>query len=186
MNRDGMGDAGSQADMADTAMDRLIDVLDTHGGDTRRWPAAAASDVAPLLAANPAARRWLAEAVALDQLLAAAPATSATAPVEFTARVMRAALSEPATVPAVAAPSARGSGPAVRASRSARSWAWPERGMAAGALAASVLVGIWLGGNTGIGPLIDDMLGSPAVEQTADADLYDAFDETNQGQGELL
>jgi hypothetical protein len=179
MDKDGMGDAGPQAKMADTAMDRLIDLLDTHGSDSRRWPAAAAADVAPLLAAKPAARRLLAEAVALDQLLGAVPATSATAPVEFTARVVRAALREPSAAALVEAP---------RAGTSDRpgSWAWPERGLAAGMLAASVFLGVWLGGNTGIGPLIDDMLGTPAAEQTADADLYDAFDETNQGQGELL
>lgn len=53
--------------------DRLIELADAHGADLRRWPEGERDAARALLEADPAAREVLAQAAALDDLLAAAP-----------------------------------------------------------------------------------------------------------------
>ena len=59
--------------------ERLKTLIEAYGADARRWPAAERSAAEDLLAALPAARRWLAEARTLDAALDALPAAAARA-----------------------------------------------------------------------------------------------------------
>ena len=52
-------------------------MIDAYGGQMERWPAGAKDRFAPLIAREPRASRLLAEARALDEVLACAPAVSA-------------------------------------------------------------------------------------------------------------
>lgn len=101
--------------------DRFRNLAEAYGGELSRWPGAERAAAERLLAAEPALAAVLAEASALDDLLAAVPAPSASA-----------ALAE-----RIAA-----SAPAPRRPR--LSWAWPA-GLGAGlaaACAAGLLAGV--------------------------------------------
>lgn len=171
----------------DSAMlEQLAGLLDVHGSHQSRWPDGAAAALAPLLARSTAARRLLAEAAALDRLLAMAPGpTSGAAPLELTARIVREALREGGRdrprVPSMGGLAQR----QTAASSGLATWG-AGRGIAAGVLAASVLVGAWLGTDSGTAPWIDRVLGTSGLEQTADADLFEDLNGMADGQGELL
>ena len=59
--------------------ERLKTLIEAYGADARRWPADERAAAEDLAAALPAARRWLAEARALDAALDALPAAAAQA-----------------------------------------------------------------------------------------------------------
>lgn len=124
----------------------LEGLLDAYGADVTRWPAQAQVGVDSLLAAGPEVNRMLAEAKALDGVLALAPLPASDRRMALADRIVAQALqsapeprkSSPGVViPWPGAARERGS-PLLRASRSP---AW----RAAALLAASLLVGVFLG-----------------------------------------
>jgi hypothetical protein len=135
-------------------IDRLTAVLDVYGGTPERWPAGERAALLALIAASaPAAQVW-AEAQAFDRLLDMAPGSTATRPAELTARLVRAARATPSNgVPDRAL---------LRST--------PERWLIGGLLAASVLMGLWLGSLDPVAGWIDPMLmadsGSDGTGQT--------------------
>lgn len=127
---------------------RLELVLDVYGPDNTRWPADERPQLMSLCETDPQARRLLAEANALSQVMNAAPKVSASD--DLKARIVAAATSDPshqAKVVPISTARSRSDGPNV-----SRRFApvWP-----AAALAASFAFGLYLG-VAGVG--------SPAVE----------------------
>ncbi|MGE5511225.1 MAG: hypothetical protein ACM31O_08250 [Bacteroidota bacterium] len=127
-------------------------LLDTYGADTARWPERERARMDEIMAAEPWADRLLAEARALDTLLARAPLPSTERRFALASRIV--AIAEGAhALPAESAasanvrsgvvipwPRASRSHP-VRVSRAARLPVW----RAAALLAASLIVGVFVG-----------------------------------------
>jgi hypothetical protein len=124
----------------------LQELLDIYGADVARWPAHAQGRADHLLAAGPETGRMMAEAKALDAVLALAPLPATDRRVALADRIVAEALQskpEPRTsgsgvvIPWPGAARERGS----RLLRASRSPAW----RAAALLAASLLVGVFIG-----------------------------------------
>jgi hypothetical protein len=120
--------------------------LDRFGGDVARWPAAAAARYLPLVEADPAAARLLAEARALDRLLDRAPVPEAERREALAQRIVAAARAD--GVPQASIPTPRDRvvafpGPKAKPARRPARRDW----QAAGLLAASLLLGIFVGVN---------------------------------------
>lgn len=141
-------------DRQNARIEELEGLLDTYGSDTSRWPQAARARTEGLLGPGGAGARLMAEAKALDAVLARAPLPSAERRSALVERIMA-----EASAPAAAGdqeqgvgrpsgvvipwPGARGRGngtprPAT-AAPSAASW------RAAGLLAASLALGVFIG-----------------------------------------
>ena len=114
-------------------LDRLQSLLDAHGGNVTRWPEEDARALPALTAANPYARAMVAEAVALDRVLAAAPAGRSNRLVSLTDRIV----AETRSGPVIAIARGATQAPASRRLR------WP----ALAAMAASLLIGVYCGLN---------------------------------------
>lgn len=113
----------------------LEQLLDTHGGDRTRWPAADRLRFASMIARDPGAKRLVAEAAVFDRLLDMAPGPVPAQERMVTERVAALAMAErrSASVPRATPSLAR---PARRETR------WP----AAALLAASLILGVVIGG----------------------------------------
>ena len=146
------------------ALDLLDRTLDAFGTDTARWPAGVKTKLTPFINGNAEARRRIAEAVALDKVLAFAPTISAARQSELADQIVAKALRQPRAVSASEQP-ARQVAPQTR-----KSWSrvWRENSIVGGALAASLMLGILSGQNTTVGSLSEAMLTSvDAAETTA-------------------
>jgi hypothetical protein len=159
----------SQVDMT---LEEFAGLAEARGGDIARWPGDRRVAARRLLDASPEARRTLAEAAALDRLLAvpeAAPAMPADAALvdrivaaaHRTPRAVPRGTPEPAAAPAVArlatVPVSRAN-PAA-APRRVSTFGHAEIGGGAALLAASMVLGIFVGGSR----LADGAL--PALEE---------------------
>lgn len=108
---------------------RLQEVLDIHGAEPRRWPQAEREALHALVARDPAARKAVAEAAALDRLLAKAPPADAARIADLSQRILAATAPSPVM--------RTGAHPVPRTP--VRRWAVPA------ALAASLMLGIVVG-----------------------------------------
>jgi hypothetical protein len=148
-------------------------LLEIYGSDRTRWPVEARASAGQLVARDRAARRLLAEAEALDRALERAPLPTLAQEAAIAERIVAAARRQPRIV-AVARPRADRSGaPAadnvVRLPRNAmaalRLQPRTAIGGVAGALAASLALGVFLG----LSNLSQGIM--PAVAQMADVAL---------------
>jgi hypothetical protein len=171
-------------------------LLDVYGSDRTRWPVEARAGAGQLVARDRAARRMLAEAEALDRALERAPMPSLAKEAALAERILAAARRSPRMVQAarpdaskveanaagddagqrvatnvVFLPSLRARG--ARLSRTAF-------GGAAGMLAASLVLGVYLGLSNlsqGVVPALEDMtgisLGNSSRVVAAQVDLLD-------------
>ena len=130
-------------------------LLDIYGAERTRWPLAARASAAMRLASDGNARRLLAEADALDSVLDAAPEAASADVAAVASRIMAAVHEsvQPAAISARLAPSVVRTGMEPRAVRNTNLW------RAASLLAASLIVGIFVGGS----PLGADAM--PALQQ---------------------
>ena len=147
-------------------------LLDIYGSDRTRWPVEARASAGHLVARDRAARRLLAEAEALDRALERAPLPTLAQEAAIAERIVGAAKRTPRVVPAAkAAPAQQTSRGAdnhsadnvVRLSglrqRAQRLTGRSSLGGVAGALAASLVVGILIGHSNLTQPVL------PAIEQ---------------------
>ena len=74
-----------------TQLERLRSLVETHGGDRERWPAAERRDMAQLIATDAAAAAIVAEARALDRVLDKAPTLGPARLADLTQRIVAAA-----------------------------------------------------------------------------------------------
>ena len=161
-------------------------LLDVYGSDRTRWPVEARAGAGHLVARDRAARRLLAEAEALDRALERAPLPSLAKEVELAERIVAAARRSPRMVPRVGkADAARMASAAGNIVPLATSRARSPRltrtafGGVAGTLAASLLLGVFLGLSNlsqGVVPAVEDMTGislGSATPVVAHVDLLD-------------
>jgi hypothetical protein len=143
-------------------------LLDVYGSDRTRWPVEARASAGQLVSRDRAARRLLGEAEALDRTLERAPLPTLAQEAAIAERVIAAARRSPRIVP-TARPEAAPPAAAPAADNVVRLASLRERtqrltarrafGGVAGALVASLLLGIFLG----LSNVPQSML--PALEQ---------------------
>jgi hypothetical protein len=147
-------------------MAEFAQLLDVYGGERTRWPAEARAAAAQLVAVDPAARRLLAESEALDRILSRAPLPGLPIEAELADRIVAAAQRSPRIVrlpgvqrtaeaaPAEAPAPVEGvtAHPTVRQlpvtavdAGPTKPWHVLSRPMAAGVLAASLVLGVLIG-----------------------------------------
>ena len=144
-------------------------LLDVYGSDRTRWPVEARASAGQLVARDKAARRLLAEAEALDRTLERAPLPSLAEEAALADRILAAARRSPRMVPVVQADAARMARRAIDnvvrlpGLRARPRWMTPTAlGSAAGTLAASLALGVFLGLSSlsqGVLPALEDMTG---------------------------
>jgi hypothetical protein len=162
-------------------------LLDVYGSDRTRWPVEARASAGQLVARDKAARRLLAEAEALDRTLERAPLPSLAEEAALADRILAAARRSPRMVPPARANAA---GMARRAIdnvvrlpslRARPRWLTPPGfGSAAGMLAASLALGIFLGLSSlsqGVVPALEDMTGITLGTGTRTVAQIDLLDE---------
>ncbi len=153
----------------DLTLNDLEIALETYGGDRTRWPAPMRHGLAALIAAEPKAGRMVREAEALDRLLDQAPAGGDdVALAALVERISAAAAREPHAI--------TGSSPALQrtddGSRSVigfnrrRPTQRYEYGLAGAALAASLVLGIFVGQSPVITPAAEYLIGTGSGEQS--------------------
>jgi hypothetical protein len=152
--------------MTITDFERLLDV---YGSDRTRWPVEARASAGQLVARDKAARRLLAEAEALDRTLERAPLPTLAEESALAVRILAAARRSPRMVPTAKADATpldqRSIDNVVRLPGLRARSRWPTRtafGGAAGMLAASLALGVFLGLSNlsqGVLPVLEDMTG---------------------------
>ena len=150
-------------------LERLDSLLAAYGADEAGWPADERQAAHELIAASDEARRLLEEARELDALLNAAPVEEPSA--ELVERLMAA---RPRELPRELTGARRVSGGMRKKGGSLRGFAaalWPYGSSAfpAGALAASLVLGIALGTSTGISPIATNNGVAITATETADS-----------------
>ena len=146
----------------DMTLDRLREIVEAYGAAAHRWPVAEREAALALVAANSDARALVDEALTLDLMLDAAPAPEP-ASAELVARIMAA---RPRAVPAAAvvrAPEPKGFFGFWKA-RLQEIWPYGPPAVPAGALAASIMLGVGFGFSV---PTAATTLGNFALTQTA-------------------
>lgn len=145
--------------------------LDVHGSRAESWPEEARRRFEPLIAGNARARELLAAARALEDLLDRAPLPSPDRMRTLSDQIVSVAVAErhdqsaPAPVIDLAA------------RRQARNIARPAFWRVASALAASLLVGIYLGASPPIASAIEAIAGAVGVQtETENTDLAVIYD----------
>lgn len=114
--------------------DLLDEALDTFGGDVSRWPDGVREKLQPLIDSEAEARRRLAEARSFDTLLGHAPVISAARQSTLVNEIVAKAQRQPRMVAATDAPPPR-----------RVETPWRQNSWAAGALAASLMLGLLAG-----------------------------------------
>ena len=143
----------------DISRERFVALVEAYGGDIGRWPVALQALARARTANDPLAAQRLIEAQALDRLLGLAPATAVSP--ELVERILARAAALPqdrrqssaaaSNVVALPRPSSRSTADAAAAPRGGWRLQRSQAAGAGGMLAASLLIGIWLGA-TGVAP----------------------------------
>jgi hypothetical protein len=173
--------------MTITDFERLLDV---YGSDRSRWPVEARASAGQLVARDQVARRLLAEAEALDRTLERAPLPSLVEEAALADRILTAARRSPRMVPVVvkAADVPRIAGRAavdnvIRLPAHGARSRWLPRarfGGATGMLAASLVLGVFLGLSNlsqGVVPAFEEMTGISLGAQSRTVAQIDLLDE---------
>ena len=160
-------------------LENLLSVIDAHGADSARWPETERSGLEDL-ARSPEAAGAIAEARALDAVLARSPMPDSVQLDHLKARILAGAVRRdtPVRRPALSRSVTKLSDrrrplatPRLRA-------AWP----AAAALAASLLVGAFFGASEMGQPAVESLMASAGYDTTEDLTL----DPLGVGDEELL
>ena len=153
---------------SETMLTRLKEILDLHGADKNRWPPAEREALRALCGRDQRARDLLAEARAFDTLLDLAPSGSASG--ALTDRITSAAIVS-GDREARIIPISAGRRQPVRVQTMTVARLWP----AAGLLAASLAVGLYLGINGLLGATFDGAV-QIALSATGYEEAVVAFD----------
>lgn len=148
--------------------------LDVHGSRAERWTEAARQRFEPLLKRSRRAQEMLAEAQALERLLDQAPSPDTRRMQALADRIVMAAVAEAA--------SERASAPVIdlaarrQIRQPARSFGWKV----ASALAASLLVGIFIGASPPITSAVETLASAAGLPGETDTeDLLLIYDDTD-------
>jgi hypothetical protein len=164
MFRNGLGPMG---------LDKLEAALDTYGADRTRWPAPLRLALSSLIAGNPDAQKMLKDAEVFDRLLDSAPQYDSGRLDKLSDRIVAAAERQPRLIssrPAVTTTSRRPKWTSMR----------HHHGIAATALAASLVLGVFAGQLNMFNSAADVILGGDNVkavssQQLALSDDSDSF-----------
>ncbi|MBX3495958.1 MAG: hypothetical protein KF769_06930 [Parvibaculum sp.] len=139
-------------------IERLKEIVDAWGASPSRWPAAERGPAEALLAASSEARGLVAEAQRLDALLDAAPVEAPSA--ALMARLMAARPRAAASAPSRTAADPRGWW------RALVDAVWPDGSpaVAAGTLAASIMLGVVVGSAADFSPLTETVSAETAAD----------------------
>lgn len=156
----------------DMTLDRLREIVEAYGAAAHRWPVAEREAALALVASNSDARALVDEALTLDLMLDAAPAPEP-ASAELVARIMAA---RPRAIPAVApAPAAEPKGRfGFWKARLQEIWPYGPPAIPAGALAASIMLGVGFGFSV---PTAATTLGNISLTRTASTTTSDVNDQ---------
>lgn len=172
--------------MNSDARNRLLQTLevtlDAYGADRARWPEDRRRELAGLIVADPQAREMLRETVAFDRLLdQTSDAARDEVPLALMSRIMSAAQAEGGVAPGVGetdagnnviplprrgvkdAKSKPAAAEAVRGLSTWREWS------AAGMLAASLLLGVYIGGSGLLNTAVNDLTNVAGMSSSFDA-----------------
>lgn len=127
---------------------QLQQLLEAHGADRSRWPAAERLRFAPLIASNVQAKVALSEAAALDRLLDSAPTVSIERERALARRIVAAASAPPLRA------GRAGSNVVALRRNPASNFATAIRHPAAALMAASLVLGIVVGSSGAISPAV--------------------------------
>lgn len=170
MSRNSLGPVG---------LDKLEAALDTYGADRTRWPAPLRLTLSGLIAGNPDAHKMLKDAEAFDRLLDKAPQYDATRLSKLSDRIAAAAERQPRLVTS----QERSPAAAVRP-------AWPtlrrHHGLAATALAASLVLGVFAGQMKVFTSTADALLGEDGSSSTLSRQIAFTDDGDSFVDGDLL
>jgi hypothetical protein len=147
MSRNGLGPVG---------LDKLEAALDTYGGDRTRWPAPLRLALSGLIAGNAEAQRMLRDAEAFDRLLDRAPQYDVARLGKLKERIAAAAVRQPRLV---------ATRPVTKANPGVRRY----HGLAATALAASLVLGIFAGQFKVVNSTADVLFGGDSVGTTTNS-----------------
>jgi hypothetical protein len=154
---------------------RFNALLDTLGTDMRRWPEALRAPAEALLLRDGDARAAFRASGALDGLLASAPAMSHAREMSLADRISAAAVQSPRLAVASVAPDLRVAAMPVQLPR------WPvyrqPKWQGAAVLAASLLMGIFVGQTETSRQAFVEMAGLSADQAAPDGGSFDQWDE---------
>ncbi|MBS0233718.1 MAG: hypothetical protein JSR99_09550 [Proteobacteria bacterium] len=163
MSRNGLSPVG---------LDKLEAILDTYGADRTRWPAPLRLALSGLIAGNTDAQKMLKDAEAFDRLLDSAPQYDAARLDKLSERIVLAVERQPQLVSSKPAAPKRGNA----------TWSAMRRhhGIAATALAASLVLGLFAGQLKVVNSTADVLLGGDnasavSSRQLALSDDTDSF-----------
>lgn len=165
-------------------LEALAAMLDVHGGEQARWPKAAAGRFAPLIARSAEAQRLVAEAKALDRLLAEANDADMRPEPRHAALADRIMLATGAS----ASPVASGNVIAIGGVRQAARRRTPPRQewQAAALLAASLVAGLYVGSGLGTSPLLADVAERLGIGQLVEPTVMLISDAAGEREEEWL
>ena len=169
------------------SLERFRQLLDVHGADRRRWPKDTLVPAQMLLRQSEQARRLLAEARALDDLLKESMAPPADEALLARIRAVATGDARPAAAPearaaekeSLAAPPTASPVPARHVARVANVPWW--MGLS---IAASLLLGVWLGLSGVLSPLEETLLAETPDEMALIVELA-RMDATDTEEGRL-
>lgn len=150
---------------------RLQHVLDVHGADVARWPQNDALSLPSFLASSAEARQLMAEAVALDRLMSAAPSGRSDRLTSLADRIVVIAGAAKITQ----LPDRTFTRPIIGRSR------WP----AIAAMAASLLIGVY-GGFNGWTPQVLQQVAELSVDDSADQTVDQSANDDDAQYGDIL
>lgn len=175
--------------------------LDAYGADRARWPEDRRRELAGLIVADPQAREMLRETVAFDLLLdQTSTATREDVPLPLMSRIMSAAQAEGAAtarvsegvaasnvIPLPARTAKSAAGKPERTETVRRMSAWQEWS-AAGMLAASLLLGVYIGGSGMLSSTVDNLTNVAGMSSSFEATsaLLPALDSDEAATEDLL
>jgi len=171
----------------DALIERFKAVLDAYGGDAARWPANERAELLALLERDPIARAMHAEAEAVDRTLAAAAHHHAPVGKDLLERVTDGALAAIAAQSSTAEPA-----PVISLDehRQRRSFARPRHNnhwQAAGLLAASLVLGVYLGATGVMAPAVDSFTQAAGLTNSSDTETAElSFGAESPLEEELL
>jgi len=134
--------------------DLLDRTLETYGGDAARWPAGAQAKLSAFVRDDAEAQRRIADYRALDQVLGFAPKISDARHAALADQIVSRAMRQPRAVTSADVVAAPTRSEPVKA----RISPWRNQALTAGALAASLLLGILAGQNTTVVTLAEAVL----------------------------
>lgn len=158
----------SRNSLSPVGLDRLEAALDTYGADRTRWPAPLRLALSSLIAGSADAQRMLKDAEAFDRLLDSAPQYDVTRLDRLSDRIAAAVERQPRLV---------SSKPAAAAGEATK-WHRRHHGLAATALAASLVLGLFAGQLNMFNTTADALLGgdNPSVVSSRQLALSDDTD----------